>query len=399
VSAALITGLAVLGVGAVAAGIESLANHRYRSRVPVRVHVGGARGKSSVTRLIAAGLRAGGRVTVAKTTGSLPRLILPSGAEEPWPRSGTVRIGEQQRLLRIAAELGADVLVAENMAVEREYLWAGQHRLLRAQIGVITNLRLDHVGAWGASREEVADALGVGLPRDGTLVVPAEEAHPVLLAHAQRLGTQVIRVDPSPAEAEGATLRPGEIAVNVAIARAVCALLGVEPAVALAAMRASSEDPGASSAWALPGAGGADLVFLLLFAVNDPESSDLVRAQMLSALGLADVWDAARALPLLNVRADRPDRTLQWLEALRADRTGPRRLALWGDVSGPLRRHIARRLPGFDVAEAPRDVAALPAFVPARFPGTRVVVGLGNIAGPPWRLIRYLEKGARRLDR
>lgn len=37
--------------------------------IPIRVHVNGTRGKSSVTRLIAAGLRAGGRKTVAKITG------------------------------------------------------------------------------------------------------------------------------------------------------------------------------------------------------------------------------------------------------------------------------------------------------------------------------------------
>jgi UDP-N-acetylmuramyl tripeptide synthase len=38
--------------------------------IPIRVHVNGTRGKSSVARLIAAGLRAGDIRTVAKTTGS-----------------------------------------------------------------------------------------------------------------------------------------------------------------------------------------------------------------------------------------------------------------------------------------------------------------------------------------
>jgi len=49
--------------------------------IPIRVHVNGTRGKSSVTRLIAAGLRAGGRKTVAKITGTLPRVVLPDGRE------------------------------------------------------------------------------------------------------------------------------------------------------------------------------------------------------------------------------------------------------------------------------------------------------------------------------
>ena len=49
--------------------------------VPIRVHVNGTRGKSSVARLIAAGLRAGGVRTVAMTTGSAARYILPDGSE------------------------------------------------------------------------------------------------------------------------------------------------------------------------------------------------------------------------------------------------------------------------------------------------------------------------------
>ena len=43
-----------------ALGLWEMFRHRWhRRRIPVRVHVNGSRGKSSVTRLIAAGLRAG----------------------------------------------------------------------------------------------------------------------------------------------------------------------------------------------------------------------------------------------------------------------------------------------------------------------------------------------------
>ena len=55
--------------------------HRRNVRaVALRIHVAGTRGKSTTTRLIAAGLRAGGRQVVAKTTGSEPRLILSDGS-------------------------------------------------------------------------------------------------------------------------------------------------------------------------------------------------------------------------------------------------------------------------------------------------------------------------------
>src|SRR3954471_10732401 len=65
----------------------SARRHRVHMRgVPVRIHVGGTRGKSTTTRLIATGLRAGGVRVLAKTTGSEPRLILPDGSETTWPR-------------------------------------------------------------------------------------------------------------------------------------------------------------------------------------------------------------------------------------------------------------------------------------------------------------------------
>ncbi len=55
---------------------------------PLKIHVNGTRGKSTVTRLIAAGLRQASLPTVAKTTGSAARLIYPDGSETSWPRRG-----------------------------------------------------------------------------------------------------------------------------------------------------------------------------------------------------------------------------------------------------------------------------------------------------------------------
>jgi len=51
--------------------------------IPVRIHINGTRGKSSVTRLIAAALREAGFKVVAKTTGTLPRVITDQGVELP----------------------------------------------------------------------------------------------------------------------------------------------------------------------------------------------------------------------------------------------------------------------------------------------------------------------------
>ena len=61
--------------------IENYYHNKSLDKIPTRIHVNGARGKSSVTRLIAAGLRAGGVSTMAKTTGSAPRIIDKNGID------------------------------------------------------------------------------------------------------------------------------------------------------------------------------------------------------------------------------------------------------------------------------------------------------------------------------
>ena len=53
-----------------AALIEGFVHRLYLKRITIRIHVNGTRGKSSVTRLIAAGLREGDITTCAKTTGT-----------------------------------------------------------------------------------------------------------------------------------------------------------------------------------------------------------------------------------------------------------------------------------------------------------------------------------------
>lgn len=63
-----------------------------------RVHVNGIRGKSSVTRLIAAALREGGIKTAAKTTGSAARILIDHANETPVPRKEP-DIVEQRRML------------------------------------------------------------------------------------------------------------------------------------------------------------------------------------------------------------------------------------------------------------------------------------------------------------
>src|SRR5260370_267553 len=90
--------LAALACCIVWLGAAAWRHRRNLRAIPVRIHVAGTRGKSTTTRLIAAGLRADGLRVVAKTTGTEPRRSGPHGSEVAWPRRGPPSVGEQTQV-------------------------------------------------------------------------------------------------------------------------------------------------------------------------------------------------------------------------------------------------------------------------------------------------------------
>src|SRR5260370_24235129 len=97
--------LAALACCIVWLGAAAWRHRRNLRAIPVRIHVAGTRGKSTTTRLIAAGLRAGGLRVVAKTTGTEPRLIRPDGSEVAWPPRRPPSAREPTRVLAKAVRL------------------------------------------------------------------------------------------------------------------------------------------------------------------------------------------------------------------------------------------------------------------------------------------------------
>ena len=137
--------LSILLIILIAIGvIESYYHNYYLKKIPIRIHVNGARGKSSVTRLIASGIRESGKKVLAKTTGSSPRIISKEGKDIAIHRLRSASIGEQVRLIRNFAKQDIDILIIECMAVQPQYQWISEQKMIKSSIGVITNVRPDH---------------------------------------------------------------------------------------------------------------------------------------------------------------------------------------------------------------------------------------------------------------
>ena len=140
----------------------------------------GTRGKSSVTRLVAAGLREGGLKTFAKTTGTAPRVIDSEEKDRIIHRLRLPSIGEQVKLLNYFSKQQPDAVVIECMAVQPQYQWIAEHQMVKSHIGVITNVRPDHLDEMGPTEEDVARSLCNTVPVNSILIT-GEDQKPYIL--------------------------------------------------------------------------------------------------------------------------------------------------------------------------------------------------------------------------
>ncbi|HUM79055.1 MAG TPA: Mur ligase family protein, partial [Candidatus Saccharicenans sp.] len=160
--------------------LEALNHNRLVKKIPHRLAVTGIRGKSSITRLIAAGLRQAGYQVLAKTTGSRPVIIYPDGREEEIKRRGKPSVLEQKKLVKKAAELNVDYLVSEMMSIQPECLQAESRYLLQPELLAVSNIRPDHLEALGENKEDIALSLTGAFQRQMVVYIPEEELCPAI---------------------------------------------------------------------------------------------------------------------------------------------------------------------------------------------------------------------------
>jgi poly-gamma-glutamate synthase PgsB/CapB len=309
---ALIAGLWLILVGL---GVAENARHQaILRRIPIRIHVNGTRGKTSVSRLIGAGLRAGGRRTCVKTTGSAATLTDPEGREFPLYRRNQANIIEQMRVMARMLEFRPEIAVIECMALHPHYQSLTELRMLRSAIGVITNARPDHLEVMGPTERDVALALAGSVPAGGDLFTAEERLLDVFAAAAGDRATRVHAMKRDHVESIGDEILSrfsySEHADNVALALRVCAHLGVDRETALRGMSSLRPEPGAMRVLYLRYF-DRDLVFVNAFAANDPESTARIWQQVVEKHG-AD----RRRIALVNCRADRPYRSQQIASAV-----------------------------------------------------------------------------------
>ena len=364
-------------------------SHLYRlRRIRHRIHVNGSRGKSSVTRLIGAVLRPDMR-TVVKTTGTSARFIYPDGREIPVFRPGKPNIIEQLKVVKKAYELKADALVVECMAITPDYIRILEEKIIKSTVGVITNVREDHLDVMGPTMEHVAYHIALSLPYRGVAFTAEERWFPVLEEVARSRGTKLFRVSPDDVSDEEMRGFPYlEHKENVALALAVAHHFGVEREEALRRMYRVNPDPGALREMTL-NMEGKRVYFFNAMAANDVEST--MKIWKMAINRHPDAYTVA----LLTLRKDRPQRTESFARVMGKDIVADLYI-LAGSMTGFVERAMLRRgvAPERIIVLENPEAEQVVRILSERVRDGSVVVAMGNIVGLGQAILDKLEEMA-----
>lgn len=345
--------------------------------IPSRIHVNGTRGKSSVTRLIAGGMRGGGIRTLGKTTGTKPRIIYTDGSEVPILRVGKANIIEQLKIVRRGVMHDVQGLVVECMAVlPQNQLLAEQH-MIHATIGVITNVRADHLDEMGPTIEDVARSLSNTIPNNGVLFTSEEKYFSIFEEVGKKRNCQIHLVRPDTVSDEMMTgFSYVEHKDNVALALAVCEYIGVAHEEALRGMHKALPDPGVLRIYTINHY-EKEIEFVNAFAANDPDSYVIIWNMLKSRF-----HDQKKVVVLVNCRKDRIQRTESLAELIAKNLPADHFILVGEFTTALLNRAVALGLPATKISnlaeELPEEVFQKVVSLTDR---SSIVIGIGNIVG------------------
>jgi poly-gamma-glutamate synthase PgsB/CapB len=374
---------------------EYVVHRRVLRRIPVRIHVNGTRGKTSVVRLIAAGLRAGGKSVYAKTSGTLTSVTDPKGNEFPVFRFSQPNIIEQLRVLRRISYSRPEMVVMECMALQPRFQSLTELKMVRSTHGVITNARPDHLDVMGPRPEDVALALAGSTPVRGRLFTGEKELLEIFATAAEDRGSTLRQVREDEVRAitseDLAKFRYQEHAENVALSLNVCEELGVPRHIALQGMQGLAPEPGATQVHML-NFHNRELVFVNAFAANDPESTRRIWERVVARY---DDEHGYRRIAVVNCRSDRPQRSQQIAAAAAAWSRTDHFIVIGRGTILFLREASRLGIPPecltVEEAATPSEVVETILEVSGK---RAVIVGMANIKGAGGSVARYFGNRA-----
>lgn len=347
----------------------------YRSKIKNIIHINGIRGKSTVSRLIDAGLRDEKNKVFTKVTGTEPKIIGTDGVEIPLIRKGKPNIREQIKMLKRAYKEGADTVILECMAVRPQYQRICQHNILKANINVITNVRMDHLDEMGGTLEEIAKSLSNTIPKNGFLFTCEKKFHDFFEKICKKKNSSILL-----SENFLDTYSKIDFPENVALALDVCSHFNIPKEDALKRMASYKKDMGVTKIIKFKNNNENTVSFINALAANDPESSGKIIDNYLEN----NSNEKSKNYLMVNNRKDRLSRLDQFLEFVEEHEEKFEKILISGECKELFLKKISKftdkgrvihHLSDFDCLDNGSNVFAV-----------------GNICGAGKEIIEALEK-------
>ncbi|MEI6275715.1 MAG: poly-gamma-glutamate synthase PgsB [Prolixibacteraceae bacterium] len=363
--------------------IERSAVQRSVDHLPLRIHVNGTRGKSSVTEYIAAGLYHAQPEVMAKITGIIPTIIH-NGEKRTIARAGGARVQEQFNMIRLAAKKKVNSLVLECMSISPE-LQRLESRYFQPHIYVISNIRDDHREEMGNNIEEQAGSICNAIPENCTVITNEIRFLDKIKETASLKNSLVI----SPKELHPDFLIGlpfGVFPENVQLALAVCGAAGVNDQVAKEGIMKCLSN--FQSPLSMVTHDSKEITFLNAFAVNDVDSTDRFIHHWQTNTGKKENISV-----ILNTRTDRPIRTDLFAGWIAQNSSTINTVIVTGNHVNRAKYFMLQA--GIDkqkiVVWRKKQIANLKASLFNAVSDQSFVVGIGNIQGVGFKVISEMR--------
>ncbi|WP_298066069.1 poly-gamma-glutamate synthase PgsB [uncultured Cetobacterium sp.] len=352
---------------------EKISLEKARKKIKIVIHVNGIRGKSTVSRLIDAGLRDGKKRVFTKVTGTEPKYIDIDNQEKYIKRIGKANIREQIKTIKKAAKCKVEILILECMAVKPELQKISEEKIVRADIGVITNVRYDHLDEMGESLEEITNSLCNMVPQNGILVTGEKKNLDIIKEKAELRATKVLSMGELKDE-----YKKIDFMENVAVALKVCECLGVDREIALKRMKKYKKDSGVLKEIKFLNSQGKKISFINLLAANDPDSSEKIIKKFESE----ELWDRKKYL-MVNNRRDRLSRLEQFINFVEKHEKNFEKIFISGESTNIFYKKLSKNKNKIEILKNVEQFDI--------FNEDSVIFAVGNICGKGKELLKDIE--------
>lgn len=352
---------------------EKISLEKARKKIKIVIHVNGIRGKSTVSRLIDAGLRDGKKRVFTKVTGTEPKYIDIDNQEKYIKRIGKANIREQIKTIKKAAKCKVEILILECMAVKPELQKISEEKIVRADIGVITNVRYDHLDEMGESLEEITNSLCNMVPQNGILVTGEKKNLDIIKEKAELRATKVLSMGELKDE-----YKKIDFMENVAVALKTCECLGVDREIALKRMKKYKKDSGVLKEIKFLNSQGKKISFINLLAANDPDSSEKIIKNFESE----ELWDRKKYL-MVNNRRDRLSRLEQFINFVEKHEKNFEKIFISGESTNIFYKKLSKNKNKIEILKNVEQFDI--------FNEDSVIFAVGNICGKGKELLKDIE--------